>query len=342
MARARSRTRLGPAGERLLRRHAATALGALALLMAVPAAAQDVPAPLPWQEPAPTARMFLQLPLEPPEVSSNPTHRELRLIYSNSILWADTPALRVAIHVETAAQTVEARSLVAPGIEAQLAIPVLVDTGGFLDGTIVAVEGLFSAVNTDRSHMPAGVARFQILRRDGTGINARAGAGIGDAWVALKIALLEQRGWLPALALRPALKLPTGQPPYGSGELDLGGGAMLGWIWRRFALRMQLDVLQPTGDLAVVHLRTHTYGAFQLATSLRVSRGLAVHLQFSGHAEPITGTGLPQFDANTYYVTAGVTARVGPVTIHAGAVENVFSPYRGADITFLGGIELDR
>jgi len=339
VARAVSAIAVAPRGK-WSRRRCAAALGAL--LLAAPAAGLEVPPPLPWQEPAPVARMFLQLPFDSPEVSSGSGAREFHLLYSNSILLSQNYSYKLAVHVETAAQTVMVRSLAAPGVEVQVAIPVISDTGGFLDRTIVDVERLVAAVNPDRSRLGPGVARFQLIRTDGRGIDTRAGSGVGDAWVALKLAIVGQAGWRPALSLRPALKLPTGEPPFGSGEIDAGGGAMLGWTWRRLALRLQLDVLQPTGSLSQVRIRTRTYGAAQIATSARVLPGLAVHLQFSAHAAPIVGTGMMQIQAPTYYLTAGASGRVGQLEVYGGAVENVFSPYRGADISFIAGVQLAR
>ena len=60
----------------------------------------------------------------------------------------------------------------------------------------------------------------------------------------------------------------------------------------------------------------------------------AVHLLWSGHLSPIHGTGLTPIETPTSYALAGATTEVGRrAAIEAAVVENVFSPYRGADIT---------
>jgi hypothetical protein len=316
----------------------------LAVAVGAVRARADVPPPLPWQEPNPVARLFLQLPLEAPEVAPEGEARppELRVLYSNSVLDRQAAGLDLAIHVETAAETILFRSLVAPGVELELGIPFVSDTGGFLDPVITRVEGVFSAVNVDRARMGAGVARYRLLRADGRGIDARAGGGVGDAWAALRVLVRAQDGAWPAIALRPAVKLATGRLPYGSGEPDLGGSVLAAWTFGRYAVRTELDVIAPTERLSAVDLATHPYGAFQVALSARLGDRVSVHLQGAAHTSPLGGTGLDPLDANTYYVLAGLRAQVGRAELHFGLVENVFSPSRGADFSVLGGVRLVR
>jgi len=69
--------------------------------------ASTIPPPIPWQEPAPLTRLFLQLPFEAPEVVL-PRKLEvgLRLLYSNTLLSALNEGLVLDVHVETAQPTV--------------------------------------------------------------------------------------------------------------------------------------------------------------------------------------------------------------------------------------------
>jgi len=105
-------------------------------------------------------------------------------------------------------------------------------------------------------------------------------------------------------------------------------------------VRLQLDVLAPTASLPAVHLHTHVYGAMDVGVTQRLGDRLALQVQASGHVSPLTHTGLDQLDATTAYVLGGVTVAIASsVTLDAGVVENIFSPYRGADITFLLGLK---
>jgi len=317
-------------------------------MSAVPVGAADsrqrepaVPPPLAWQEPAPLARLFLQLPFEAPEVlPERILEVGLRLLYSNSLLSARNDELTLDVHVETTQPTVWLRYGLLPGLEAQAAFPFVIDYGGFLDRPIEVVEGWFAFSNPQRKGRPRNVAHFQLTRPDGSGIlRDGPGSGLGDAWAALKVMVVGGAGSGGSLAVRGALKLPTGKLPYGSEELDVGGSLSAGWTWTSTAVRLQLDVLVPTASLPAAHVHTHVYGAMDVGVTQRLGDRLALQVQASGHVSPLTHTGLDQLDATTAYVLGGVTVAMSSVTLDAGVVENIFSPYRGADITFLLGLK---
>lgn len=332
----------------------AAALAALAAGLAAGAAAgtaraaegalagRAVPPPLPWQEPAPVARLFLQLPFEAPEpLPERALELGVRLLYSNSLLSGQSDRLTLDVHVETAQPTAWLRYGLAPGVEAELAVPFVADYGGFLDRPIEVVEGWFAFSNPQRQGRPRNVAHFQLTGPGGGGIlRDGPGAGLGDVRAALKVKLAGAPESGGSLAVRGAAKLPTGRLPYGSEELDLGASVLAAWCWSATAARLQLDLLVPTAGLPEVHLRTHAYGAVDLGLTHRMGERVALQLQGSGHLSPLVATGLDQLDAATAYVLAGVTVAVArAVELEAAVVENVFSPYRGADITFLLGVK---
>ncbi|WP_242342437.1 hypothetical protein [Anaeromyxobacter terrae] len=326
----------------------ATAIAALAACCwaVAPRAAGDpggevtVATPIPWQEPAPLARLFLQLPFEAPEVvPARQLELELRLLYSNSLLAAENERFTLDIQVETAQPTVILRQGLAQRVEAQLAIPFVVDYGGYLDRPIELVEGLVHASNPQRRGRPRNVARLELARRDGGGLSRSGpGAGLGDVWAGLKVFVAgDGRGG--ELALRGALKLPTGRLPYGSEELELGASVLAGFRWTSTAVRLQLDLMLPTARLPVVHVKTRPYGAANLGVTRRLGARLALQLQASGHLSPLGGTGLGQLDGSTAYVLGGATVALSShVDLETGIAENIFSPYRGADITLVAGL----
>jgi len=321
---------------------ALVALG-LSILGGDPCAAIEdgPPPPLPWQEPAPLARLFLELPFEGPQpLPERELEMELRLLYSNSLLSARNEAFALFIHVETAEPTLLVRYGLGSGIEAEAALPLVLDYGGFLDGPIDVVEGFFDAANPQRKGLARNVARYELTRPDGGGI-VRDGAdlGLGDAWLALKVAL-PARPLGADLALRAALKLPTGRLPFGSEEVDVGFGLLAGLRFPRTALALEVDALVPTAaSLPAVHIETRPYGALDLGLTEELARRVALQLQASLHLSPLAGTGLDEIDDATAYVLAGVTLALSRGTrLEVGVIENVLNPYRGADITFLLGL----
>ncbi len=224
-----------------------------------PAGAAAVAPPLAWQEPAPLARLFLQLPFEAPEtLAARRLALELRLLYANSLLVAENERFTLDVHVEAAQPTLFLRRGIARGVEAQLAVPFVVDSGGFLDRPIELAERLFHASNPQRRGRPRNVARFELARRGGGEVSRDGpGAGVGDVWAGLKVSVANLgRG---ALSVRGALKLPTGRLPYGSEELDLGASVLAGFRWTASAVRLQLDLGVPTARLPEVNVTTRPW-----------------------------------------------------------------------------------
>lgn len=303
--------------------------------------APDIPPPIAWQEPSPIGRMFLQLPFEAPDVvAARRLELGLRLLYTNSILAERTGALAVDVHVETAQPTIFARYGLLPGLEAQLAVPIVVDHGGFLDRPIEVVEGWFHALNPSRVGRPRNQARFHLTTLDGRGISRDgAAAGLGEVWAGLKLALLEGGGGRRKLAVRAALKLPTGRLPFGSESVDGGVSLFASQAWSSTAVRLQLDVVAPAGDLDRPRLNTRVHGDAYLGVTQRLGRRVALHVQGSYHLSPLGGNGMNSIDGATAYVLLGTTVALSPsLAFHAAVAENVFSPGRGADISFLFGL----
>ena len=312
-------------------------LGAvLSLVAGDRALAGELPPPLAWEEPGGLQRLFLQLPFEAPSVAGPGTFDvELRLIYSNTILVESTQTASIDVDLETAQFTGLLRYGVGSGLELELAVPVSVDYGGFLDGFIESVEGIFSALNPSRRNRPRSLCRFRVNDNGKVAWVDGPEAGLGDVWVGAKEAALGQAGGWPALALRAAVKLPTGRYPFGSGELDAGGSLMLGWCFEWIAVRLEIDGMTPTTTLRILGMATRPYGAAQAGLAVSTSDSLALHLQLSAATSPIEGTGLSTIDDGVRYVLLGFTYLVSPSWgLEFGAVENIYSPYRGADFAF--------
>lgn len=296
------------------------------------------PPPLGWQEPSPVARLFLQLPFEAPEpLAAGRLRGDLRVIYSNSLLLYATPALGLVADVETAQPTLTLAAGLGAGLEARVSLPFVLDWGGLLDRPIEAVDGFLGSPLGERHARPIDGAQWTLLRADGRGFSrSGAGAGLGDASIALKARLTEGGGWLPALSARAALGLPTGRLPWGAGALTPAAGLLAAWRAGATAIRFAADLAVPTAPLRDVQLPTRTYATLDLGATVPVSSRLALQLQGSWHMAPLRGTGIDRLDSPTAYVLFGVTRRLGAdALVDVGVAENVFSPYRGADISFL-------
>jgi Protein of unknown function (DUF3187) len=302
-----------------------------------------VVAPLPWRECTPTARMFLQLPFETPTaIGKGEVEGEINLLYANSNLIGSARSVAIDVDMESAELQALFRYGFASGFEAQLALPLIVNYGGFLDGPIEWTERFFGARSMPhRRDHPRNRSVFRMVS-DGAGIEKPgAGAGLGDLWTGFKVSVTDQTGIVPMVAFRAAIKVPTGRLPYGSGTVDLGGSLLLGWSWRLVSLWIELDVAYPTADLKAAHFFTQAYGAAQLGLAISLARSLALNLQWSSHLSPFEHTGVPQLDAPVHYLLLGFSIELSRrFLLEAGAVENIFSPASGVDFAMFLGLRI--
>lgn len=311
--------------------------------MAPLAAAEEqtcqVASPIPWQDPAPPDRLFLQQPFEAPEVIG-PSVLELsaRLLYANIILVGNGPGQEnFTFDEETGTLLLGIHHGLGDRFEVGATLPVVLQYGGFLDSAIEFGERLLGLQNATRFQRPRNQTVFKITAPDGRTLERLVpGVGVGDVTLEAKGQMLVQHGAWPAVALSLALKLPTGGPTYGSGETDLGGSLLVGWTMGRVALRFALDVDVPTAPTAVVGISTRVYGAIQSGVAIELGRGVALQVQAAAHRPPLD---LPGLWRNTYYVLVGVTAALSRnLRLEAGLAENIFSPARGSDLTLLFGV----
>jgi len=303
-------------------------------------------APVGFQEPGAVSRLFLQVPLEAPGVApAGELRADLRVIYANQLLLGETGALLLDVDLESAQAVGTARYGLGGGTEVRLCVPVGLDWGGVLDRPIEWVERNLGAANPWRLRpgRTRDTARFHLGPPGDGRLDRRGGSGLGDLWAGAKVSLLGQDGARPALALRAALKVPTGRPTFGSGTTDLGGGALAAWAFAPLAVHLALDVAAPLGGARPGGLAPRPYAAGQLGLALGAGQRLAFHLQLSGHQSPLRGTGISQIDEPTFYLLAGMTAAVARVLeVELGVAENVWSPHWGADLTVLLGLRARR
>jgi hypothetical protein len=298
-----------------------------------------VAAPLPWIDPAPPGRLFLQQPFERPEVlKASELELSARLLYANIILVRTVPEkVSYTFDEETGTLVLGARYGLGDLFEVGAAIPVVLQYGGFLDGPIEFVEKVLGQQNPTRFERPRNLTVFQITLPNGRTVERLVpGVGLGDLALTVKGQLMRQQcGW-PALGLSLSVKFPTGGATYGSGEVDLGGAFFVGWTVGRFALRFAFIVAVPTVSSAVIGIPTRVYGAIEGGLAVELGAGIALHFQGAAHRPPLA---LPSLGENTYYVLFGLTAALSPsLRLETGVAENVFSPGRGADISFLFGV----
>jgi len=313
-------------------------IGIGAALLGATVAAAPIPLrPIPWQEPAPLGRLFLQQPFEAPQPESG---LSVQALSANLFMKGGRPGgFEYTVDEEIASLSFTGQVVLADRVGLSLSVPVIIQYGGWLDPIVDGVEKLVHARHARRGDKPfQTVARFstaggRVLEQIGPA------ASLGDVSLGARWLLVAQDGLRPALALRGALKAPTGGHLAGSGTWDVGAGVLAGWEAGFFAAHVAFDVAVPCGRLDVLELQTRPYGSVQVGFAFRTSDAIALHLQLSGHTSPLRIEDAPGLSGSTLYVLAGAEWQVAPgAALALSAVENYLSPGRGADFSVLLGL----
>ncbi len=202
------------------------------LIAAAPRARAQTPlgGPIPLRDPDPFHLLFLQFePQGADLLPSGGSEYRLQLDLINNLL---VPApLRASVHIDNEYQrlSITWRHGLGHGSELQIMSALLWRNAGILDGIITFWHHLFgipaNAIDDPlgRDHWPQYQSVLAVSGQNGAGYSFSNGFGLSDTLITYKHALIRP-SHRSALALRLALKLPTGNPALflGSGNADIG------------------------------------------------------------------------------------------------------------------------
>ena len=192
--------------------------------------------------------------------------------------------------------------------ELSVEVPVLYRYRGFMDGPIEAVERATTGLAPARKALGHLGYAFNISRGGRTIASGREGAvGLGDSTIMSKYQLLLETASMPALSVRTALKLPTGDEGqfFGSGSPDFGFGlAAEKGFGGRWVVYGNLNGVVPTGRIAGMPLQPTISGL--VAVEYLWSENLSITAQFDYYSTPFHGVGTRVLDKGVTESVAGV------------------------------------
>jgi hypothetical protein len=221
--------------------------------------------------------------------------------------------------------------------EVALEVPVLYRYTGFMSGMIEAVERATTGLSPARSALGNVNYVYNITRNGQQIVNGTKGAlGFGDSMVQVKYQVFKETSIMPALSLRTAVKLPTGDEDefFGSSSPDFGLGlAVEKALGHRWVLYGNLNGVFPTGKIAGLTLHPTITGI--AAAEYLWSDNLSLTLQFDYYTTPFRHVGLEVFDKGTTEIAAGFSYRFAQRWLwQVYAIENVdFITGGAADFT---------
>jgi hypothetical protein len=320
------------------------AIGVVLLLGAGAAPAAEEEAfsgygPIPVRNFQPIQLIFLNLPFERARVQP-PGHFELHLESAESNEIATNQGnIDATLKFETNRTVLGGSVGVGHGCEVGLDVPMISRFGGFLDPFIDDVEHLFGNFNPERSLFPNNSFGGFSVQRGNTSLFSGhdQSFNLGDIWMSGKYEAWQREGW-PLLALRAAIKFPTGRAGgvYGSGKPDFGLGLaaehqFLPWL----VTYANLALIYPVGPITDGNLTLNPMVTQGVSFEARLFRPLSVLLQEELYTSPMHGTGTGLLDGPLVELSGGFNVALQPVLFQLGIVDNTTGVITAADFTLM-------
>lgn len=241
---------------------------------------------------------------------------DLRIELANTAnVFSDTtPQTSVAMKFESLRSGVFLRYGVTERLELAAEVPLLFRYRGIMDGMIQAVERGTTGLAPDRRALKDAGYQFSVRSGGRTVMSGKEGVvGLGDASVMGKYQLLAETESVPAVSLRAAIKIPTGDEPHflGSGSPDYGVGlAIEKRVARDWMVYGNVNGVLPTGRIAGYSLQPVVSAL--VAVEYLWSKDFSLTAQFDYFSSPLHGTGTSVFDKGVTEAVLGFSYRLKP------------------------------
>lgn len=262
----------------------------------------------------------------------------LEVVASNIILSEERSKVDAVLKFETIRTSLRLKYGLRDRLEIGLEIPLLYREGGYLDPFISSIENAFRAVNPNRITFREGTFGGYLIKLDGKEILSGEDHrwGLGDIVLSAKYLILEEGSKRPAVGIRGAVKLPTGNfdQAFGSGKPDLGMGLVIQkGLGRRWIFYLNQSLIFPIGTFGRTDLKLNsTYAAALDVEYLWTSR-ISIEGQYNYYTSPFHGTGNHVLDSGASEVVLGLNYKWGPHLWRLYTIENFANP-KGAAADF--------
>jgi len=293
--------------------------------------------PFPTRNYNPVQLLFLSLSPERATTLSQGTYEvRLEVAESNTILIESTSRVDAILKFETFRSSWQLKYGLTDRLEVGLEVPFLYRDGGFLDPFIISVEKSISHLNPDRIRFTDGKFGGYVIQRDGKTIisGQNRQSGLGDVVLSGKYLVLVEGERQPALALRGAVKLPTGDfdRAFGSGDPDVGVGlALQKTLGNRWVFYLNTSVVFPGGNFGATDLTLKPIYTASLAGEFLWTSRFSVVGQIDYDTTPFHGTGIRILDHGVSEGALGLNYRIRPHLLwQLYGIENFNNPIGAA------------
>ncbi len=239
----------------------------------------------------------------------------LSLDASNNFTLDSAAGERVMLDGETYRFALAARYGIAPGFEIGLTIPLLTNSGGFLDGFIEGFHDFFGFNQGKRKSYPEDRLLYEYTRAGDSKVLVNDGStGIGDIRLSGAWRLYDDGRENPRqVALHGSIKFPTGNSHrlFGSGSTDFALWVTAGDDYRLPLGNLTLyaaggGMVMTDGDV-IRDQQRNLVGFGSLGVGWSPLEWLAIKIQADGHTSFYNGSDLVQVNGGSVQLTTGGT-----------------------------------
>ena len=263
-----------------------------------------------------------------------PKKADVRMIldYTSNYVEDSNPRENILLDGESARITLDVRYGIERTFEVGVAIPYIIESGGFLDGFIIDYHNTFGFPQGGRDQAPRNRLLYQ-YQKDGQQLLQinQSSQGIGDIQFTGGFQLYESpMKSSRAVALRTSLKLPTGDSGqlHGSGSTDLALWIIAGDDYKvaigHFSVFGAAGIMGTTRGNVLPDQQRHGVGFGSLGVGWSPARWIAFKVQANGHTAFYKDSALRELNANSVQLTIGGTlAFTERISLDLGITEDV-------------------
>jgi hypothetical protein len=263
-----------------------------------------------------------------------PKEAEVSMVldYASNYVEDSNPQESIVLDGESARITLDARYGIAKRFEVGMALPYVVVSGGFLDGFLIDYHNAFGFPQGGRDQAPRNRLLYQYQRDHRVALQIdRSSQGIGDVQFLGGFQLYESaRDPSRAIALRAALKLPTGDSGelHGSGSTDISlwisAGDGYGIAIGRFTLFGAAGIMAMSQGNVLPDQQRHWVGFGSLGGGWSPLRWIAFKVQANGNTPFYTGSELRELaDSSVQLTIGGTLAFTRKIMLDVGVTEDL-------------------
>lgn len=250
----------------------------------------------------------------------------VELAETNNVFYENQPNISAQIKVEQLRSGLFFRYGLTDRLEVAMEIPAYYRYEGFMNGMISQVERLTGSVSPVRSALKNTPFVYNLSQNGQTLFSGSEGdLALGDITLYGKYQLLKDHSWVPAVSVRAAIKVPSGDSGrfFGSGNTDLGlGAAVEKRVADRWFLHGNLNGIFPTGSVAT--LSTHPAVSAIGAVEYLFTSNFSLNAQFDYFTSHFRDTGTKILDGAVTEVAFGFNYRMRPNLVwQVYGVENI-------------------